>query len=137
MVQPFAQEVTRSGHDVFLIMHKMDSTHFAEPKAATQYSDDGMNWKDIPAGVQVLGSRYALLLSDLTKVSEELNVADVEVAVGPSRGKLGSDYIKGRVDKACLRSTGESKSSGRTRDKTHRSRRESSRALRRSRTLTL
>src|SRR2546425_9460303 len=50
MVQPFAREVASAGHDVYLVMQKMDSTHFAEPKAATEYSDDGMNWKDIPAG---------------------------------------------------------------------------------------
>lgn len=103
MVQPFAREVESTGHDVYLVMHKMDSRHFAEPKPATQYSDDGMKWKDIPNGVRVLGSRYALVLSDLDDVNSELDLGGVEVAVGPSRGRRGADYIKGQVDKGCFR----------------------------------
>src|SRR6266508_5419012 len=77
MVQPFAKEVVGSGHDVYLVMQKMDSTHFAEPKAATEYSDDGIDWKEIPNGIRVLGSRYALILTDLAEVSEDLDLGEV------------------------------------------------------------
>jgi hypothetical protein len=102
MVQPFAKQIAEAGRDVFLVMHKMDSKHFAEPKAAEEYSTDGVNWDRVPKGIVVKGSRYALVLEDLAEVQEELDLNAVEVAVGPSRGRGGAAYIKGRVDKACF-----------------------------------
>jgi len=52
--------------------------------------------------VNVLGSRYALLIDDLEMTDTGLALARTKVAIGRSRGKVGSTYVKGHVDKACL-----------------------------------
>lgn len=102
MVQPFAREIAAHDGRVFLIMQKMDSKHFAAPDIARQYSEDGIDWRNIPSGIEVRGSRYALVLGSLEEEQFDVDLRDMRVAVGPSRGKRGDDYIAGRVDKACF-----------------------------------
>lgn len=102
MVQPFAAEQTRLGLPIYLCMEKMVSNHFAEPKRADEFSIDGNTWRPVPDGIHVLGSRYALAIKSLREESFELPVSQSHVAVGPSQGRRGSEYISGRVDKACL-----------------------------------
>jgi hypothetical protein len=99
MVQPFAN--TAAG-PIILCMQRVNSRHFAEPLRAEEYSSDGRLWKPVPEGINVLGSRYALCIDSLDEVAETLHLADTRVAVGRSRGRSGIDYVKGRVDKACL-----------------------------------
>lgn len=101
-VRPFVEQLQSEGHTIYLVMQKMDSRHFAEPKPAEQYSDDGVTWNDIPDGVVVRGSRYALALESLTPHSEDMNFDAMHVGVGRSLGRSARDYIKGRVDKACF-----------------------------------
>lgn len=101
-VQPFAKEVLASGHAIYLAMKPMESNHRAEPKLADEYSDDGITWNPIPQGVQVKGSRFAIVLDSFEEADVDLDLGSAHVGVGPRRGKLGSDYIRGRVDKACL-----------------------------------
>lgn len=102
MVQPFAEIFAERELPVHLVMQEMDSRHFAEPIRADQYSPDGVNWKDIPPGIHVLGSRYALVIKDLGRCNMSLPLNQTRVPVGPSRGRIGSRYLKGQVDKACL-----------------------------------
>jgi hypothetical protein len=102
MVQPFALASTGP---IVLAMLPMDSNHFAEPVRAEEYSPDGINWQPVPAGIHCRGSRYALLIDSLEEVEDKVDLAKTRVAVGPSRGKVGADYIQGRVDKACLEVT--------------------------------
>ena len=102
MVQPFAQERTEAGGSIVLCMEPMISKHFAPPVRADEYSEDGLTWKPIDARINAVGSRYALLIESLDKVEFNLPLAQTEVAVGPSTGRVGGQYIKGRVDKACL-----------------------------------
>lgn len=102
MVQPFA---AASPSPIVLVMHPMVSKHFAEPVRADEYSEDGVHWAPVPSGINCVGSRYALLLGDLEEVSETVDLAQTRVAVGPSAGKVGADYIRGRADKACLEVT--------------------------------
>lgn len=98
-VQPFARSVNRP---IVLCMQPMQSRHFAEPIRAEEYSVDGVHWSQIPSGINVLGSRYALCIQSLEQVNETLDLADTRVAVGNSRGIAGDKYVRGRVDKACL-----------------------------------
>jgi len=42
------------------------------------------------------------MIKNLRKEEFDLSLRDTKVAIGNSMGKLGSKYIKGRVDKACL-----------------------------------
>lgn len=102
MVQPFAREQEEQGRPIYLVMQKMDSTHWAEPVPADEYSVDGRKWLPIPEGVNVKGSRYALVINGLREDDFVLPLARTRVALGPSEGRSGSDYIAGRVDKACL-----------------------------------
>jgi hypothetical protein len=102
MVQPFAKDYQERGQTVFLCMHPMDSKHFAHPLRADEFSIDGIKWEIIPTTINVLGSRYALVIKNLHKDSFELPLDLTQVALGNSMGSPGSNYIKGRVDKACL-----------------------------------
>jgi len=61
-----------------------------------------MNWERIPQGIDVRGSRYALAIKNLEMQEFKLPLAATRVALGNSMGLLGSRYVAGRVDKACL-----------------------------------
>lgn len=111
-VRPFVKAVEASGHSIFLVMQRMDSRHFADQQLAKQYSDDGVTWKDIPQGVNVKGSRYALTLSTLDPHEEDLDLDALSVGIGLSEGKPARDYLRGRVDKACFSVTDSHELSG-------------------------
>lgn len=102
MVQPFAERYAAAGHPIHLVMEEMNSNHFAEPLCAAEFSVDNLNWQEIPQDIQVRGSRYALKIGNLREVADELPLDSTRVAIGPTQGRLGSRYIQGRVDKACL-----------------------------------
>jgi hypothetical protein len=102
MVQPFAKDFERRGSLIYLCMEPMESSHWAPPLRADEFSIDGLKWEKIPETVNVLGSRYALVIKDLRKEEFELPLEMTKVALGNSVGKRGSKYISGRVDKACL-----------------------------------
>lgn len=99
MVQPFART---AGKPIVLCMQPMESRHRAEPVRAEEYSVDGRHWKQIPSGINVLGSRFALCIGSLEDVDITLDLGDTRVALGNHRGRNGSSYVQGRVDKACL-----------------------------------
>lgn len=101
MVQPFAEQFSSEGRIIRLCMQPMESRHFAVGCAA-EYSADGLEWQDIPNGIEVRGSRWALLINNLAREEFALPLNQTRVPVGPSQGKLGSRYIRGQVDKACL-----------------------------------
>jgi hypothetical protein len=102
MVQPFAKQVEQSGNEVLIIMQKMNSKHSAPPEVAKEYSDDGVDWKPIPEGIEVRGSRYALVLDKLEVEEFEVDLGDLQVGVGPSRGRRGDKYLIGQSDKGCF-----------------------------------
>ncbi|OBF29725.1 hypothetical protein A5727_23600 [Mycobacterium sp. ACS4331] len=105
MVQPFARARAAAGGRIVLAMEPMDSKHFAEQIRAEYSSPDGINWTRIPEGINVLGSRYALCVDSLEEAEDQIDLGMTRVAVGNSRGKRGSKYVRGRVDKACLEIT--------------------------------
>jgi len=102
MVQPFAQTFAGNGRTISLCMEEMESNHFAEPLCAAEFSADGITWSDIPESIEVRGSKYALVIDQLHTEEFSLPLDQTRVPVGPSTGRLGSRYVKGRVDKACL-----------------------------------
>lgn len=104
MVQPFA---LNAQGPIVLAMQPMQSNHFAEPIRAEEYSPDGLTWTRVPSGINCVGSRYALVIDSLDEVEDAIDLASTRVAVGPSLGRVGSAYIQGRVDKACLEVTDE------------------------------
>jgi len=102
MVQPFARQSAERGNKIILCMQEMVSHHFAEPIRAEQYSVDGRAWHSVHNKINVLGSRYALVIRDLRRDVFDLPLSAARVAVGPSMGQTGVNYIRGRVDKACF-----------------------------------
>jgi len=102
MVQPFAKSFEESGEAVYLCMQRMDSKHFAFPVRAEEFSVDGISWDIIPPAINVRGSRYALVIKNLRQEEFDLALDRTRVALGNSMGAVGSKYIRGRVDKACL-----------------------------------
>jgi hypothetical protein len=61
-----------------------------------------VTWNDVPAGVNVKGSRYALTIDSLEPHDEDLDYDALRVGIGRSEGKAARQYIRGRVDKACF-----------------------------------
>jgi hypothetical protein len=102
MVQPFARDHESRNSPIHLVMQKMNSKHFADPLRANEYSVDGVAWSTIPSAINVLGSRFALVIEDLKEQEMLLPLSGTKVAVGLSRGRIGSRYLRGQVDKACL-----------------------------------
>lgn len=102
MVQPFAKDFAARGQPIHLVMQKMNSKHYAEQVRAERYSVDGASWTKIPGAINVLGSRFALMIKDLREHEDELDLHATKVAVGPNEGRLGSRYVQGQADKACL-----------------------------------
>ncbi|MGH9749029.1 MAG: hypothetical protein ACRD6R_03785 [Candidatus Polarisedimenticolia bacterium] len=107
MVQPFAHSYVKRSGVIYLCMQPMLSKHFAEQVRARYLSVDGMTWEEIPPTVNCIGSRYALVIRDLHKEEFDLDLSHTRVAIGNSEGLSGKDYIRGRVDKACLEVTTE------------------------------
>ena len=102
MVQPFARTYEERAGAIYLCMQPIESKHFAEPLRATKCSTDGMAWEEIPAAVNVRGSRYALVIQNLRQEAFDVSLAHSSVAVGHCAGRAGDSYVQGRVDKACL-----------------------------------
>lgn len=102
MVQPFAREVEKSGNQVLIVMQKMNSKHAAPPEVAKEYSDDGVNWQPIPQGIEVRGSRFALVLDELRMEEFDLDLGELEVGIGPNRGRKADNYLVGQADKGCF-----------------------------------
>ncbi len=102
MVQPFAKKFAARGMPIHLVMQEMNSKHYAEEVRAARSSVDGITWATIPDRIRCLGSRYALVIKSLREHEDELDLAATRVAIGPKEGRLGSRYIKGQADKACL-----------------------------------
>lgn len=101
-VQPFARDFARRESVIYLVMEPMESKHFAIPERADEFSIDGVSWHEIPAEINVCGSRYALAIDSLDEDDFDLSLGETRVAVGNSLGRSGDRYIRGRVDKACL-----------------------------------
>jgi hypothetical protein len=102
MVQPFAHDIEQRGGAIHLVMKPMESRHFAVTERAEELSRDGLTWEPMPSGINVVGSRYALAIKELREEKFQLALAHTRVAIGNQLGRRGDDYIKGRVDKACL-----------------------------------
>ena len=101
-VQPFARMMIEEGAELTLVMQPIDSHHPDTKVVATEYSRDGAHWEPIPRGIKVRGSRYALVLGEILPGDLEIDLVQYRVGAGPSAGRIASDYVQGRVDKACL-----------------------------------
>ena len=102
MMRPFAKSYEQRGGIIYLCMEEMNSNNFADQIRAEQYSIDQSTWQDIHPDVNVLGSRFALVIKNLRQEEFDVSLDSTRVALGRSAGMIGSKYIAGRVDKGCL-----------------------------------
>jgi hypothetical protein len=102
MVQPFAEAFVARNGPIMLCMQAMESKHRADPLRANEFSPNSIDWHPIPDTIHVRGSRYALVIKNLRREEHDLPLNQTQVAVGRQRGRLGSRYVRGLVDKACL-----------------------------------
>lgn len=93
--QPFCEN-----KKVYLLLTQTPSKFLNSAKRAEYYSKDKITYEKIPNGINVLGSKYALVFKNLKKVDMEINLYDYEIGIGASTGKCLKDYFGGRVDKA-------------------------------------
>lgn len=106
-VIPFALGAVRRRMIPWLVLSMTPSRFDGESRSATEFSIDGSEWYAIPERTLVTGSRYALLCQRLEHVSFKINLSEYSVAVGPSKGRRVSEYLRARVDKACAYRRGE------------------------------
>jgi hypothetical protein len=106
------------GSNLYLVMEEIDSHHPPTKIMAKEYSDDGIIWKPVPHGIEVRGSRYAIVLDELQEGDLDIDLSEYIVAAGPSTGKVAGEYITGRVDKACITKGGKRSSFGEPKIKT-------------------
>ena len=104
-VQPFAKLWVQKEGAIQIIMERIDSRADPDVLPANEYSVDGIEWESLPTGVVVTGSRYAIVLDEITPGQLDLDLGQFEVGIGPSRGRNGAEYVKGRVDKGCFVAT--------------------------------
>lgn len=103
-VRPFVKNFVKNINDeIYLYMEPINSKANPAIVPATEYSVDGKVWSPIPRGITVTGSKYALVMDEIQPGELEFSLNEYEVAIGPSMGKLASDYLTGHIDKACLR----------------------------------
>src|SRR5215212_9692085 len=82
MVQPFADAFAAKRQPISLVMHRMNSRHYADQVRADTFSVDGVSWQPIPDGINVLGSKYALVIKSLRETDEVLQLASTRFARG-------------------------------------------------------
>lgn len=101
-IQPFAKRAIEKNGSIYLYMEKINSNADPDIIPATLYSEDGISYKQIPNGIKVTGSRYAIVLDEIKPEEIEIPISAYEVGSGISRGRSANEYIRGHVDKACL-----------------------------------
>ena len=101
-VQPFAKMWVEKKGSIRIVMQPIDSKANPDVLPANEYSVDGVNWEPIPAGIEVTGSKYAIVLDEILPGQLDLNLGDFQVGIGPSKGKSAAQYVRGRVDKGCF-----------------------------------
>lgn len=101
-VQPFVKQASVNGGKVMLLMEEITSHHYAVGEAKEFSADGGKTYQPVPKGVNVLGSRFALVLNSLDDLDLVVPLSKTSVGIGRLVGTSGDQYIRGRVDKACL-----------------------------------
>jgi len=102
-VQPFLTENVLRKEKTYLLLSKTHSELNNAPQIARMYSCDKMNWEPIPDGIKVLGSKFAIVCGSIEQCDFDLDLSGYIVPVGNCKGRRLSQYIRGRVDKACGR----------------------------------
>ncbi|MGI6108128.1 MAG: hypothetical protein ACOX8B_09395 [Lachnospiraceae bacterium] len=107
-VQPFVKANFEKGEDTYLLLVRTPSENHSQSARMEYYTEDGTLWEKFPEGINVLGSKYAIVCESLNNCDIRLDLSAYRVAAGRSAGKSLAEYLRGRVDKACAVLTGQS-----------------------------
>lgn len=100
-IQPFTEQAMQDGEKVYLALSRTNSALYNPQTQSSLYSVNGSEWYNVPKDMEIFGSRYAIICRELVRCSFEINTSAYLIGVGINRGKNLSQYLKGRVDKAC------------------------------------
>ena len=68
VVQPYAEEIAAMCDTVHLCLEEVPpdkETYWADETSAQEWSIDGLNFRPVPKGIRVTGSRYAFIIKGL------------------------------------------------------------------------
>jgi len=111
-VQPFVRSLAAKVPKVFLLMEYIHSVANPQIVPATRFSKDGVNWEPVPEGINVTGSRYAIVLDEIVPGELEIPIEDFVVGVGPSTGKVAHEYLSGPNRQGVLNPFAKNRASG-------------------------
>ena len=100
-IQPFLEENKLRGEETYLLLVRTYSDYNGEGYVGKEFSYDKSQWRKLPEGIKVIGSKYAVVCGELVECNIQLVLNDYEVAIGMSKNKPLHEYMRGRVDKAC------------------------------------
>ena len=76
--------------------------HFNPFLTITLFSSvNGTDWESIDKSISVLGSKFALCITNLTLCNFDIALEEYSVGIGNKKGQNLDEYIRFRVDKAC------------------------------------
>ena len=101
-VQPFCSRWAENEIPVQLLMGITESKHKVASPPAQEYSTDNRTWSPIPPGINVTGSRHALVIGKMELITLDLDLNAYVVGIGPKAGRSAAHYIQHRVDKGCF-----------------------------------
>lgn len=98
---PFVEQALESAKAP-TVYFSITKSEFSSPiGGCREWSSDGIDWELLHKDVILVGNQYALVCTNLQRVSLTLNLSDYKSVLGDKLGKSLDDYIKYRVDKAC------------------------------------
>lgn len=100
-IQPFLRKNFAANEKTYLLLSKIETTWRGSASRAQLFSSDRDNWQPIPEGINVLGSKYALMCKGFQETNFELNLSEYEVVFGKRAGASLADYIGGHATKGC------------------------------------
>jgi hypothetical protein len=101
-VRPFVEVWEKQNGSIYVLMQEIDSRAQPDLLPAKEYSWDTVNWEPLPEGINVLGSRYALVLDEIKPTDFEIDPQEYVIGIGAKQGKVAGEYMQGHIDKACL-----------------------------------
>jgi len=101
-IQPFINSLFSQREKVEVLFVVTSSPFHSKGTDVSEFSIDGVNWQDMPKGIRVSSSKFALVITGLEKIDGLIDASCYEIAFGPSKGKPLASYFRGRVDKAVI-----------------------------------
>lgn len=96
--QKFCQEARNNNHYPKIILIETKSSYESKIGFISEYSEDGITYKNFKAPVQLQGAEFSFVAKNIRKVSN-FRLDDFVVVGGKNNGKLISEHLVFRVNK--------------------------------------